>query len=279
MPRVTYADRFVSLLSRPLSDRDRRFCESLQSFYLRKGRLTPGRVRCVKQLEERYNAEKMAEAAERGGPMLKRLSALSGRVEGDQWASGFVTSLSQQVQGGRDLSDKQIMILEKIERENSDEVIAARATWEQNYRTIGADENYPEHTPCEIMTIAALYYQTANYFTDLVTRVLAASPDQGYAPSLKQYAKMTQNKFAQKVIAASLGAPKYAVGSFVALRTAAPWQARQGAGNKPCVVIKTDAAPVTSAANGAKKYKLLPVGAAKPIMVEERHIKFAKKLK
>ena len=76
MPRVTYADRFIALLARPLNKRDRQFCESLQSFYLRKGRLTAGRVRCVKQLEERYSAEKMAEAAERGGPMLKRLSAL-----------------------------------------------------------------------------------------------------------------------------------------------------------------------------------------------------------
>lgn len=278
MPRVTYADRFVSLLSRPLSDRDRRFCESLQSFYLRKGRLTPGRVRCVKQLEERYNAEKMAEAAERGGPMLKRLSALSERVEGQQWSSTFVTSLSQQVQGGRELSDKQIMILEKIERENNDEAIASRATWAQDYRTVGADENYPEHAPCEIMEIAAHYYeaQPARYFANLVEPVLSG---RGFTPSRKQYAKMAQNKYAQKAITATLSAPKYAAGSFVALRGSAPWQARQAAASMPCVVIKTDAGPVTAAARGTKKYSILPIGGVKPLIVEERHIKLARKLK
>ena len=277
MPRVTYADRFDALLARPLSSRDRRFCESLQDFYKRKGRLTSGRARCVRELEERYSPEKLAAAAERGGPMLKRLSALSARVEGNQWASGFVMSLSLQVQGGRDLSEKQIKTLEKIERENSDKAIAARATWDQDYRTVGADENYPDHSPCEIMTIAALYYQTAGYFTDLVTRVL--DTDQGYTPSMKQYTKMTQNKFAQKVITASLSVPKYMVGSFVALRASAPWAARTGAGNKPCVVIQANAAPVTSAARGTKKYKLLPIGGAKPIIIEERHIKAARKLK
>jgi hypothetical protein len=278
MPRVTYADRFVSLLARPLSSRDRRFCESLQSFYLRKGRLTAGRARCVRELEERYSAEKLAEAAERSGPMLKRLRAIAARVESNQWAIGFIMSLSLQVQGGRDLSDKQIATLEKIERENNDDAMAARASWDQDYRIVGADENYPDHAPCEIMTIAALYYQTAGYFADLVGRVLSSSVT-GYTPSMKQYRKMVENKFAQKVITASLSVPKYTVGSFVALRASAPWAARQGAGNKPCVVIQTDAAPVTSAARGTKKYKLLPIGGAKPIIIEERHIKAARKLK
>ena len=80
MPRVTYADRFIALLARPLNKRDRQFCESLQSFYLRKGRLTAGRVRCVKQLEERYSAEKMAEAAERGGAGSRCHSGAAGCV-------------------------------------------------------------------------------------------------------------------------------------------------------------------------------------------------------
>ena len=279
MPRVTYADRFVSLLARPLSSRDRRFCESLQSFYLRKGRLTAGRARCVRELEERYSAEKLATAAERGGPMLKRLSALSARVEDNQWASGFVTSLSLQVQGGRDLSDKQIKTLEKIESEYSDEAIAALATWEQDYRTVGTDENYPAHSPCEIMKIAAHYYsaQPAGYFRNLVDRVLDAR--EVFTPSRKQYAKMAQNKYAQKAVTATLSDPKYAAGSFVALRSSAPWQVRQAAASKPCVVIKTDAAPVTAAARGTKKYSILPIGGVKPLIVEERHIKTARKLK
>ena len=267
MPRVTYADRFIALLARPLNKRDRQFCESLQSFYLRKGRLTAGRVRCVKQLEERYSAEKMAEAAERGGPMLKRLNALLARVEGNQWASGFVMSLSQQVQGGRDLSEKQNTILEKIERENSDKAIESRKTWHLDY---DAEKR-------ERATVAARYYrETSNYYRDLVNSILD-NPD--FIPTQRQYKSITENKYAQKVLDAHYAAPKYAVGSFVAMRSSAPWSSRGPTGNKPCVVIQTNAAPIVNAARGVKRYKVLPIGSARPIIVEERHIKTARGLK
>jgi hypothetical protein len=45
------------------------------------------------------------------------------------------------------------------------------------------------------------------------------------------------------------------------------------------MVVATDAEPITSAARGAKVYKLLPVGKATTLMVEERHIMKARKLK
>ncbi len=268
MPRVTYADRFNALLARPLSSRDRRFCESLQDFYKRKGRLTSGRARCVRELEERYSAEKLAAAAERGGPMLKRLSALSARVEGNQWASGFVMSLSLQIQGGRELSEKQIKILQKIESENSDEAIAKRSSWEQDY---DAEKR-------ERATVAAQYYRgsSGGYFRDLVSKILD-NPD--FVPTYRQYKSITENKYAQKVLDAHFAAPKYAVGSFVSMRSSAPWNGRKMAGNKPCVVIQTDAAPIISAARGVKRYKVLPIGSAMPVVVEERHIKAARGLK
>ena len=270
MPRVTYADRFNALLSRPLSQRDRQFCESLQHFYKSKGRLTSGRARCVRELEDRYSPEKLAEAAKRGGAMIKRLSALSERVSADAWASRFVASLSLQVQGGRDLSPKQVQILEKIERENSDEALAAAATWATDY----ASPDESGISPRERAIIAARYYQTTSYFQGVVAKVL-----DGDTPTPKQYRKMVENKYAQKVIEATLSAPKYTAGSFVTLRASAPSSARWGTGNKPCVIIKADAAPVTSAARGAKKYSVLPIGGAKPVIIEERHLKAARGLK
>ena len=202
--------------------------------------------------------------------MIKRLSALSERVSDDAWASRFVMSLSLQVQGGRDLSPKQVQILEKIERENSDEAMAAAATWATDYTS--PDEKGV--SPRDRAVIAARYYQTTSYFQGVVTKVLADG-----VPTQKQYRKMVENKYAQKVIEATLSAPKYAAGSFVALRASAPSSARWGTGNKPCVVIKTDAAPVTSAARGAKKYSVLPVGGARPVIIEERHLKAARKVK
>ena len=272
MPRVTYADRFNALLARPLSQRDRRFCESLQHYYKNKGRLTAGRARCVRELEDRYSPEKLAAAAERGAPMLGRLNDLLSRVEGDQWAGRFVMSLAEQVQLGRDLSPKQVKILEKIESENSDAARQKAATWRADYATPGEDGVSPR----DRAVIAANYYQGqgAGYFAAVVTKVLS-----GEVPSVKQYRKMVENKYAQKAIEATLSPVKYPVGSFVALRSAAPYGARSVAGNKPCVVIQTNAAPVASAARGAKIYKLLPIGGTKPLLVEERYIKKMRKIK
>ena len=50
MPRITYADRFATLLAKDyLSDRDRKFTESLFQYYQRKKALTTG-SRCIEEL-------------------------------------------------------------------------------------------------------------------------------------------------------------------------------------------------------------------------------------
>ena len=50
---------------------------------------------------------------------------------------------------------------------------------------------------------------------------------------------------------------------------------RAEAGDKPCVVISTTE-PIVSACKGAKMYRILPIGAATMITIEERHIKKAR---
>jgi len=42
--------------------------------------------------------------------------------------------------------------------------------------------------------------------------------------------------------------------------------------------VAIDAAPITSAARGSKVYKLLPIGKAQTLLVEERYIMKARKL-
>ena len=88
---------------------------------------------------------------------------------------------------------------------------------------------------------------------------------------------MVKNKYAQKVLASHNAPAKYSAGSLVTFRANAPAGSRylDGAYLKRHVtmmVIETDAAPITSAARGAKVYKLLPVGKATTLMAEERHI-------
>ena len=77
---------------------------------------------------------------------------------------------------------------------------------------------------------------------------------------------------------------KYEAGQLVTFRANAPTKTRYLDGgilkrNVTMMVIETDAAPITSAARGAKVYKLLPVGKATTLEVEERYIMKARKLK
>ena len=280
MARSTYGTRLEALVANPaISARDKTFAESLLRFYTSKRRLTAGRARCVKQLEDRYSPEKLAAALEKGAPMLKRLEAIESRVEAGSWAAGFVTSLKSQVMGGRELSDKQIPVLEKIEREHNDEALAARETWRDDYlyeadpAWVALDVNARHY---RVAQVAARYYKRAGYFQALVSKIL---DDDGFVPTIEQYNKITKNKFAVKVLSAHYAPQKYAPGSLVQYSATAPGRVRAGGGNQtPMVVIQANAAPVISAAKGAKIYKVLPVGSPTTRLVEERHLKKARKV-
>ena len=275
MARSTYGTRLEALIANPaISSRDKTFAESLLRFYTSKRRLTAGRARCVKQLEDRYSPEKLAAAMEKGAAMLERLNAVCARTEPKSWGRGFVNSLQGQIMAGRELSEKQIKTLEKIEAENSDEAIKARDTWKQDYR-VGADTDWGV-TPVKVAEVAARYYQSAGYFQRLVNSILN---DDGFVPTIAEYNKITKNKFAVKVLTAHFAAPKFAPGSLVQYSATAPGRVRAGGGNQtPMVVIAANAAPITSAAKGAKVYSVLPVGSPKTRFVEERHLKKARKV-
>jgi hypothetical protein len=271
MARSTYGTRLEALIANPaISQRDKAFAESLHSFYTSKRRLTAGRARCVKQMEERYSPEKLAAALAKGGAMLERLNAVCERTEPKSWGRGFVNSLQGQIMAGRELSEKQIKTLEKIEAENSDDAIATRATWKQDYRA-GVDADWGT-APVIVAQVAALYYKAAGYFQGLVSSILT---DEGFVPTVEQYNKITKNKFAVKVLAAYFADPKFAPGSLVQFGATAPAHMRR---LPPCVVIKANAAPITSAAKGAKVYSVLPMGSAKTVFCEERHLKKARKV-
>ena len=104
---------------------------------------------------------------------------------------------------------------------------------------------------------------------------------------MKQYNAMVENKYAKKVLAGYEAAPKYAPGSYVTLRSTTPnqerWPAGYGRGQRVenstvCIVLGADE-DIISACAGNKRYKLLPVGSALTITIEERRLKKAKGLK
>ena len=272
MARSTYGTRLEALIANPaISSRDKTFAESLLRFYTSKRRLTAGRARCVKQMEDRYSPENLAAAMEKGAGMLERLNAVCERTEPSSWARGFINSLQGQVMAGRELSDKQIPILEKIEAENSDEALTTRATWKRDYRA-GVDADWST-APVKVAEIAARYYKSAGYFQGLVHSILN---DDGFVPTIEQYNKITKNKFAVKVLTAHFADPKFAPGSLVQFGAGATGALRRI--KVPCVVISSNGGPIVSAAKGAKVYSVLPMGSAKTVLCEERHLKKARKV-
>ena len=267
MARITYADRLTAIINNPaVSSGDRNFANSLLAYYTKRKSLTSGRARCVRELEERYSPEAVAERTARTAPLTARLQALTSRVAEGSWAGGFVESLTEQMASGRNLSQRQIEILEKIESEHSDEAVNAAAAWNNNF-----SEDMRER-----LTVVARYYRREGYFSNLVDRVLTLDGQSTtFIPSEKQYRKITENKYAQKVLKAHFDAPKYPAGSMVQLRPYASYTALQKVGDRPCVVISTTE-PIVSAAKGAKMYRVLPFGSTDLIFVEERHIKKAR---
>ena len=149
--------------------------------------------------------------------------------------------------------------------EETEEVIAKRSEWVSNY---DAEKK-------KIAKVVAQFWGAdAPYYGDLVDKILN---DENFVPSEKQFKKFIGTKNAAKVITASFAPAKYPVNTLVEAR-ALSWntEAMQG---KKAFVLKVDAAPVECAHKGAKRYLVLPIGAAAPLLVEEREIRAVKKIK
>ena len=183
-----------------------------------------------------------------------------------QWENGFIESLHTQFNKRGKLSPRQIEIFERIESEKlSSKAQDTRQRWIDNYNS----------EKRETARICAAYYAKTGYFTNVAFAILENAD---HIPSEKEWRKMCENKYAKKVLATHSDSPKYPIGSLVMFRATADWVHRIAAGDKPCVVISTDGI-ITSAAKGAKPYKVLPAGSAKPIDCQERHLKTYKKPK
>ena len=244
----------------------RSFVESLQEQYTRKKTLSQGQRRALTRVEEQ-----LATAPALDVDKQSRLDNLISRAEKaqDAWA------VKGQLLMGKELSPRQKEILVKVADRHSDKAQEQRENWDSNFTS----------EMREMMEIAARYY-LANppYFKDLATKALE---DDTFIPSERAYKKMVENKFAKKVIAATLADPRYNVGSLVALRATAPstllYVTRSILGEnktrtgKLATVIKTDAKPVTSPARGSKVYSVLFFGETSPVTVEERWIKKGKR--
>ena len=273
--------RFEAIIgSGLLTSKDIEFANSLYSSYKRKRALTAGRRRCLAQLEARV-ADRRANPVVPDSVTVALIDTLSASPSRNDWERSMLRSFREQIViRGSELSDKQTALIEKFASEDK----------------IRADFDF-DAEKAELFAAAVGYYRASpgDYWSHVVAKV---DGDPSYVPSPREFQKMTGNKFFQKVLAVERSAPKFTPGQMVTFNSTVSnnqamfrryWTSLSQNGLTANalsgvniyalsgIILKGSAGPVINAAKGAKPTLVLFFGAQGPIMVEERHLKKAKK--
>jgi len=183
------------------------------------------------------------------------------RVESGGWSADFLASIRDQAKrAGAQLSRRQQEIFDKIKSENTPEMVERRGRWAHEYRT--------HHR--ETAAVLAAYYLTTGYWLNMARAIV---DDAEYVPPMDKFQKMSQNKFAAKVLAAWRADPKYPVGTSVIERPGKVHRLKKGG------MVLSTSEPIVSAAVGCKMYKVLPYDSTEPVLVEERCVKLLRRAK
>ncbi len=188
-----------------------------------------------------------------------RLNVLCASETISESTRGFIRSLQEQYNKNGGLTERQYEALKEAEESLTPEAIRRHNQWVKEF-----DEDKRE-----VLLICANYYKDSNYFFEMSARAL---DDERYIPMESAYNSMCMNQYAQRVVEATLSAPKYETGSVVTLRKNARSVDHLYQGDL-AVVIKSGHLPVIAAAKGAKRYEVLPFGSNKTVIVEERFLK------
>jgi hypothetical protein len=194
----------------------------------------------------------------------------------NDWSRGFCESITDQIERGRKLSEKQMDVLTRIFNENTEEEVKRLENWPEDY----------ELKYYETAKLLANYYQSTPYYRDVVSDIIT-----GRTPQRHSFFKMLNNRYAHKVIEESQRPARFSVGDYVVA-------------NASCTIKNLEAVDsarlshhvfsdfryrggfiigissmIKSAAKGSKRYKILPLGSTVTFWVEERHLKKAPKPK
>ena len=196
--------------------------------------------------------------------LLNRIETAAGRGVTilNDWERNFLQSLRDSASRYGRLTESQHDVFKRIENKTDPAQIKARNAWRDNFT--------PEMR--DMLVFAAKYYK-ANppYYGDAAARILA---DNNYMPSEKLYRKMVENKYVQRAMKNSVTAPKFEVGSMVTVRNSQAirhFETSRVRG-KDAIVIDVEE-QVNNATKGSRKITILPVGAALPVVTEERWLK------
>ena len=186
------------------------------------------------------------------------------------WEQDFCASINSQLIRGRKLSSKQVKIVHKIEG-NVAKLVVGYDQWVKQWD----DEKR------KVWNIALDYYQRERIYFQ--SEVLKRKDNPEYIPPQRTFKKITENKYAQKIINELAKKPAFDPGSMVAIRSGCDardlgllYSQMKELKSVPLFVM-TVLDSVGSAAKGAREYTILPAGWTKTIKVQERHIKKAKR--
>jgi len=202
--------------------------------------------------------------------LLQRIEKVlsKGKDEGslNNWEASFVDSIQKQHLRNpeRELSQKQLNWFQKIE---------AKVLSNNPKKWL---EEWDEEKAKKLAIAVSYYDHTEYYFADLV-RWVKDNPTK--VISERNYKKLVENKYAQKIIKALEGEPLYPAGSNVSVRSNnnLPPLLQRHRGELFFVIKPLNRA--ISAANGCRLYLVLSSKSAETFEIEERWIKKNKKNK
>jgi hypothetical protein len=239
--------------------------------------MSPARKRYFLGIEERSAtlALAMEQRATRGKSDLAiRLENVQAYVSGDSfWPAGFLKSLIEQELTRGTLSSKQLELLSKIESENNADTARAAIDWHSQFATDPTTQLQWHRAMMYYRSNAPYHkYHVQIWFEDSPEGRVGSTIDPLTAPSLKEFNKVISNNYVQKVLAGYETAPAFAVGAMVTLRSSASFTAISKTGGRPCIVMN-NTLPIVTASKGNRRYRLLPVGSAQMLELQEKHIK------
>tara|TARA_R100000664_G_C2700540_1_gene101048 strand:+ start:128 stop:778 length:651 start_codon:yes stop_codon:yes gene_type:complete len=202
--------------------------------------------------------------------------ALSRSVCGG-WDRGFLESILEQMIKGKSLSIKQKQTLGKILARNTAEHQIAHENWSSVY-----EKEYKIDA-----LVLAEYHIHQPYYKPMATDILS-----GQVPERGKFLRMFNNKYSKKVLGEYKKDPRYEKGDYVMPRAsfspyknaeypiAGDWVSDRGIVEKfkkrGGFVLSIEGV-IKNAAKGAKRYKILTIGESRPLIVEERFLKYGKK--
>lgn len=193
------------------------------------------------------------------------------------WDRGFLESILEQLEKDRTLSAKQRQILGKVLARNTVEHQAMHENWGSTY-----EEQYKDAAHR-----LARYHINQPYYREMAVDILA-----NRIPERSRFLRMYDNKYSKRVLRESEREPRYEMGAHLVPRASfssyksvefpsdLTWNTQHGiieSFQKRGGFVISIMDDIRSAAKGAKRYKLLPIGETTPIIVEERYLKVGKK--